>query len=227
VADYSQIELRIAAAVAPEPLMIEAYRAGADLHVRTAGIILDKPEGAITADERRLAKGVNFGLLYGQKADGLVRYLKTSYGTSISKLDADKFIRRFFRSYTGLQRWQQKARRTANDSSVREIRTRFGRRRIIPRGKYWQRYTAALNTPIQGGANDGLKLALLQLSQKLPADARIVSTVHDEIIVECRAGDADGVKIHVESAMKAAMEALYPEVPITVESKICTSWAEK
>jgi len=227
VADYSQIELRLAAAIAPEPLMIESYKLGADLHVRTAGIILNKEDEAVTPDERRLAKGINFGLLYGQRPDGLVRYLKTSYGLTITKSQSEKFIARFFGAYKGLRRWQQNAKRSANNPAIREIRTRFGRRRLIPKGKYWQRYTSALNTPIQGGSNDGLKLALLELSRKLPPGATIVSTVHDEIIVECNASDADLAKVHVESEMKSAVEVLYPEVPIIVESRVCNNWAEK
>jgi DNA polymerase I-like protein with 3'-5' exonuclease and polymerase domains len=227
VADYSQIELRLAAAIAPEPLMIESYNSGADLHVRTAGIILSKADEAVTPDERRLAKGINFGLLYGQRADGLVRYLKTSYGVTITKAESAKFISRFFGSYKGLRQWQQRAKRIAGNPATREIRTRFGRRRLLPKDKSWQRYTSVLNTPIQGGSNDGLKLALLELSRKLPAGARIVSTVHDEIIVECNASDADQVKVHVESEMKSAVGVLYPEVPIIVESRVCNNWAEK
>jgi DNA polymerase I len=227
VADYSQIELRLAAAIAPEPAMINAYKHGTDLHVRTASVILNKTEASVTQDERRLAKGINFGLLYGQRADGLVRYLKTSYDVTITKREAERFISRFFRAYKGLQRWHKRAARLANERSVREVRTSFGRRRLLPKDNWWQRYTSLLNTPIQGGSNDGLKLAMRELARDLGTGARLISTVHDELIIECNADGSDSVKALVVQTMKSTMEKLYPSVPIEIEAKVCASWADK
>ncbi len=228
-ADYSQIELRVAAAIAPEPLMLEAFQLGADLHVRTAAIVLNKPEDAVTVEERRMAKGINFGLLYGQRADGLVRYMKSEYQIKLTKQEAQQFISRFFAAYTGLKAWQEKARQFAINSAIAEVRTKFGRRRIIPRGlnKSWLRYTCALNMPIQGGCNDGLKIALARLAKELPAHSNIVSTVHDEIIVGAPANEATVVKDIVERTMIGAMTALYPVVPIEVNAKLVSNWGEK
>jgi DNA polymerase-1 len=227
VADYSQIELRIAAAIAPEPAMIAAYNAGTDLHLQTACVVLKKSQDDISTEERRLAKALNFGLLYGQTAKGLVRYLKSDFGISISEGDASRFMSRFFGAYSGLKAWQQKCKRLANNPAIRDVRTAFGRRRLLPRGEnqFWPRYTSALNMPIQGGCNDGLKRAMLQLSKVLPGRAQIVSTVHDELIVEAPVEQADAVKTIVEDEMIRAMEQLYPTVPIEVEAKIRETWS--
>lgn len=226
VADYSQIELRIAAAIAPEPAMIAAYNAGTDLHLQTAYLVLKKPYADISSEERRLAKALNFGLLYGQTPKGLVRYLKSDFGISISEAEANWFMVRFFGAYSGLRAWQQKCKRLAGNPAVREVRTEFGRRRLLPTGEkqFWQRYTSALNMPIQGGCNDGLKQAMLQLSKALPAGAQVISTIHDELIVEAPMEHADSVKAAVEHEMIRAMEQLYPTVPIQVEAQIRPAW---
>ena len=230
VADYSQIELRVAAAIAPEPAMIAAYKASADLHVQTARIILKKSsEEAVTSEERRLAKAINFGLLYGQSAKGLVGYLKSGFQISISEAEAKRFVARFFGVYSGLNAWQEKCRRLANDWATREIRSALGRRRLLPSGRdeFWPRYTCALNMPVQGGCGDGLKRAMLRLSKILPIRSQIVSAVHDELIVEAPVEEADAVKAVVEREMVDAMTNLYPTVRIEVEAKVCRTWGEK
>ena len=147
---------RLAAAIAGEPLMIQAYASGAGSPRPNRQHHPEQSRRNGDSGGTALAKGVNFGLLYGQRAEGLVRYLKTSYGTEITVLtQSEKFISRFFSSYKGLRHWHDRAKRSANNPAIpSEIRTRFGRRRFIPKGKYWQRYTSVLNTPIQGGSND-------------------------------------------------------------------------
>lgn len=225
-ADYSQIELRVAAAIAGETKMLEAYRSGADLHRRTAALVLGKSEDEVTKDDRQLAKAVNFGLIYGQSAAGLVDYAKSSYGVTMTEGEAERIREKFFRAYKGLAKWHDEMRALAN-RGYEETRTRLGRRRLMPKGsdKFWQRFSGGLNTPVQGGAADGLKHALVLLAEHLPAGAAIISTVHDEIIVRCAEADADAVKTIMETAMREAMAELYPEVPIVVEAHNGNTWA--
>ena len=227
VADYSQIELRAAAAIAGETKMIEAYRRGEDLHKATAAAVLGKAVEAVTKEDRQLAKAVNFGLLYGQSAPGLVRYAASSYGLTLPEKDAQKIREKFFRTYTALRHWHEKSRRVA-DNGVCEIRTMLGRRRLIPQeASAWERFTALVNTPVQGGCADGMKMALLQLATKLPPSTHIVSTVHDEIIVETPNAEAEEVLQLVKAVMVESMATLYPQVPIEVEAHVCANWGEK
>lgn len=226
-ADYSQIELRVAAALAGEQRMIDAYQSGADLHRRTAALVLGKEEDEVTKDDRQLAKAVNFGLLYGQSAKGLVQYAKTSYGVEMTEGEAERIRERFFRAYRGLATWHSDTRSQAG-KKLSETRTRLGRRRLMPQGEqyFWQRFSGGLNTPVQGGAADGLKEALILLSQKLPPEAFVLSTVHDEIIVECPHDQAGAVSRIMEDSMRQAMAAIYPEVPIEVEAHAGGTWAQ-
>jgi DNA polymerase-1 len=227
VADYSQIELRAAAAIAGETRMIEAYQAGADLHKLTAATVLDKDQGQVTKSDRQLAKAVNFGLLYGQSAKGLVRYAATSYGVTLDEDQASDIRQAFFRTYSRLRQWHGLSHNQA-EAGVTEVRTRTGRRRLIPTtASDWERFTALVNTPVQGGTADGMKHALILIDQRLPKSARIVSTVHDEVVVECHEGTAEQCREIITTAMVEAMAALFPEVPVEVEANICTTWAEK
>jgi DNA polymerase-1 len=227
VADYSQIELRAAAAIAGETKMIEAYKAGADLHKLTAATVLGKPEHEVTKPDRQLAKAVNFGLIYGQSAPGLVRYAATSYGVTMDEDEATRIRQAFFRTYSRLRQWHGTSHNQAEEG-ITEVRTRTGRRRLIPStASDWERFTAIVNTPVQGGTADGMKHALVLIHQRLPKSARIVSTVHDEVVVECREESAAECREIITTAMVEAMAALFPEVPVEVEANVCTTWAEK
>jgi DNA polymerase-1 len=227
VADYSQIELRAAAAIAGETRMIDAYNSGADLHKLTAATVLDKPEDQVTKSDRQLAKAVNFGLIYGQSAPGLVRYAATSYGVTLDEDQAFAIRTTFFRTYARLRQWHGTSHNQA-ESGVTEVRTRTGRRRLVPeKASEWERFTALVNTPVQGGTADGMKHALILIHERLPKTARIVSTVHDEVVVECREDSADECREIITTAMVEAMSALFPEVPVEVEANVCTTWAEK
>jgi DNA polymerase-1 len=227
VADYSQIELRAAAAIAGETRMIDAYKSGADLHKLTAATVLGKPEDQVTKSDRQLAKAVNFGLLYGQTAPGLVRYAASSYGVTLDEDQATDIRQAFFRTYSRLRQWHGLSHNQA-ESGVTEVRTRNGRRRIIPdNASAWERFTALVNTPVQGGTADGMKHALVLIHERLPESARIVSTVHDEVVVECLEDSADPCREIITTAMVEAMSALFPEVPVEVEANVCTTWAEK
>ena len=227
VADYSQIELRAAAVIATEEQMLKAFAEGKDLHSRTAGLILGKPEADVSKEDRKLAKAVNFGLLYGQSAQGLVRYAKATYGLDLTTVEAEQFRARFFNAYRGLQRWHAEARTNANVAT--EVRTISGRRRLLPTDpkRWWDRFSGLVNTVVQGSCADGLKQAMVELSRRLPAGAGIVSTVHDELIVETPESLAEETKRLVEECMVQAMRELFPEVPIEVEIRICSNWGEK
>ena len=227
VADYSQIELRAAAAIAGETKMIEAYRRGEDLHRQTAAIVLGKAPADVTKADRQLAKAVNFGLLYGQYAAGLVRYAASSYGVTLELEQAEDIRKAFFRTYGALRQWHGESHVKA-DEGIREVRTVSGRRRIIPPdASEWNRFTALVNTPVQGGCADGMKAAIVRLHHELPIEARLISTVHDELIVEAPEHLAADVCEQVSTVMREAMEKLFPAVPIEVEAHVCATWGEK
>jgi DNA polymerase-1 len=227
VADYSQIELRAAAAIAGETKMIDAYKAGADLHKLTAATVIGKPEDQVTKSDRQLSKAVNFGNLYGQSAQGLVKYAAGSYGVTLDEDQATDIRQAFFRTYSRLRQWHGLSHNQA-ESGATEVRTRSGRRRLIPgTASDWERFTALVNTPVQGGTADGMKQALVLIAERLPESARIVSTVHDEVVVECPEDSAAVCRGIITTAMVEAMSALFPEVPVEVEANVCTTWAEK
>jgi len=228
VADYSQVELRVAAVVANEERMIEAYKNGVDLHRQTASLVLDKPIKDVTKEDRQLAKAVNFGLLYGQSAKGLVAYAKKAYGVEMEYDRAREIHGRFFSAYNGLRKWHERSREAAS-KDLKSVRTVSGRVRWLPEGKdtEWIRFVGLLNTSVQGGSADALKQAMVNLADKLPSSASIVSTVHDELIVECASDAAEEIKALVETAMLDAVQTMFPGVRFEVEAGICDSWAEK
>lgn len=229
VADYSQIELRVAAVLSKDPLMLETFKSGDDIHRRTAAALLSKKPDEISAEERQKAKAVNFGFLFGQGARGFVQYAQESYGVNISHSDAKAFRNRWLRAFPGISNWQRRCERDAGSSSVREVRTLTGRRRFLPHGsdKGWKRKTTLLNTPVQGTAGDGLKRALLRVAREIPEDCQVVSSIHDEIIVECPEISAESVRRQVEAIMVEEMESLLKDVPVEVEANVCDSWDEK
>ncbi|HMO51214.1 MAG TPA: DNA polymerase [Kiritimatiellia bacterium] len=227
VADYSQIELRVAAAIAGEPKMIEAYRNGIDLHRLTAALVLEKQPETVTKDDRQLAKAVNFGLLYGQSARGLVKYAKSVYGVEMSEARSREIRERFFAGYPMLKAWQDKTQYASADAT--EIRTITGRRRLLLSGSEygWQRFASSLNTPVQGGSADGIKKAVILIAQRLPPDCGLVSTVHDELIALAPADKAEQAKQILVASMIEAMSALFPTVPVEVEAAIGQNWGAK
>ena len=225
VADYSQIELRAAAVLAGEERMIEAYRNKEDLHLKTAAVVLKRE---VTRADRQLAKAVNFGLLYGQGAEGLQRYARNSYGVEISRDQAEQIRSSFFDEYKSLRSWHAEAWNGVNHG-ILEVRTKLGRRRLLRMGadQKWNRFTALVNTPVQGSCADAMKIALIRIAERLPQDARLISTIHDEVIVESAAEKAEEVKQLIVEAMIEAMNELFPEVPTEVEAKICDNWGGK
>lgn len=220
LADYAQIELRVAAQFAGEARMLAAYRAGEDLHTLTASLLVGKPMEAVTKQQRQAAKAVNFGLIYGMGAAGLQQYAGQSYGVAMSLEEATRFRRRFFEAYPGIAAWHQRIQAGPGG----EGRTLTGRRFPISENPTLPELS---NTPVQGTAADICKLALSMLVDRLPEDTWIVATVHDEILLECPAQEADAVVAVLRGAMEDASLAILPAIPPAVDAHAATSWAEK
>jgi DNA polymerase I len=229
IADYSQIELRAAAYVSGDKRMIEAFVKGEDLHTKTASIVLGKSEKEISNEDRQLAKALNFGLLYGQSAEGLVRYAKTRYGVEMTEKQAAKTRAVFFKHYDGLARWHAKAWSEVECAEVEEGRTILGRRILInPEASNWECFQAKTNLVVQGACSDGLKLALCEIHHALPKDAEIIAVVHDEIIVEAIEAQAEQVKKLLSKLMVGVFDKLFKKkVAIEVDAKICENWGER
>ena len=208
--------------------MIEAFLKGEDLHIKTASIVLGKSEKEITNEDRQLAKALNFGLLYGQSAEGLVRYAKTRYGVEMTEKQAAKTRAVFFKHYDGLARWHAKAWGEVECTEVVEGRTILGRRRLInPEASNWDCFQAKTNLVVQGACADGLKLALCEIHKRLPRSVWIIAIVNNEIIVEAPEAKAEQVKKLLAKIMVSVFDKLFKkQVPIEVDAKICESWGE-
>jgi len=225
IADYSQIELRIAAKISGDKEMLGAYAEGQDLHTLTAQNLTGRTD--VSKDDRELAKAVNFGLLYGMGARGLQSYALRSYGVEMSLEEATLYRRRFFQTYPGLKGWHDDERRVWQRGDD-ETRTPTGRRRMDV-----ERLTDRLNAPIQGTGADGLKLALALLWERrgqCPCAVPVL-VCHDEVVVECDAQQAADAKAWLEKAMIEGMEAVLNgtdevHVPVEVEARIARSWEE-
>ncbi len=202
VADYGQIELRVAALVSGDQAMLAVYEQGEDLHRKTAAAFLGKEPGDVTKAERQIAKGINFGMLFGSGAKGLQAFCKSSYGVDLSLTQADKARTAFFQAYPGLSAWQKQTRQAAE--RAKQVRTPGGRVRALDRNIG----TECLNTPVQGGAAECLLAALAALT--LPDGAALVNVVHDELVVECEPKQAGAVSAEVERAMVAGFLAIFP-----------------
>jgi DNA polymerase I-like protein with 3'-5' exonuclease and polymerase domains len=216
-ADYSQIELRLAAKIADDGFMQKVYACGHDLHTKTARLLLGKEE--VTKGDRQLAKAVNFGLLYGMGPHTLRVYARTNYGVEMTPEQASKYRSAFFAAYPGLRRWHAKAGRSKE--TPLETRTLAGRRRHTV-----LRFTEKLNTPVQGTGADGLKRALGLLWERRDQcpGAVPVLVVHDEIVVEADADKAEAAAVWLKQAMVDGMAPLAAPVPVEVEVKIGPSW---
>ena len=223
-ADYSQIELRIAAKISGEPRMIQAYQNGQDLHTLTASLLLHKPTSDIAGDERRLAKAVNFGLIYGMQAHGFQTYARTNYGVSLSLLKAEQHREQFFSTYAGLTEWHDRVKQDQADS----CRTLGGRLR------QWEGeapFTEIINAPVQGTSADITKLAIANFQaarDALPGlEAKLLMQVHDEIVIEVPASQAERAGQLLVKAMLEAGQHFLEEMPVEVEAVICEDWAGK
>jgi DNA polymerase-1 len=215
--DYAAIEMRLAAEVAGDARLIEAFDSGADVHRLTAASITGRPVSAITKAERQAGKLCGFGLLYGMGSAGLRRYAKAVYGVEMSDDEATAYRERFFETYDGLRRWHR-----SQSDGVIETRTLAGRRRLGV-----ERFTEKLNSGIQGSGADGLKLALGLLYEtrgEVPSAAPVL-TVHDEIVLECDRQDAEQARVWLERCMREGMAELLKRVSIEVEGQIGRDWS--
>ena len=220
VADYSQIELRVATQISQDKRMIEVYQNGEDLHRLTASLLTETPITEVTNEQRQAAKSVNFGLLFAMGAKGLQDYAKNAYGVNMSSEEASKFRERFFQSYSGFARWY----RGIQNIQTRELRTLGGRRRIY--NGYFAPFPECLNTPIQGGAADISKLAFSQLPNALRGEqAKVVGFIHDEFLIETPGENAETVLSIVVQTMEQAGRQYLTDVPVVAEAVIADSWA--
>jgi DNA polymerase I-like protein with 3'-5' exonuclease and polymerase domains len=215
--DYSQIEVRIIAAIAQDRVMLEAFRTGADLYKRTAAAVLGIAEAEVSPEQRQLAKVLVLGLMYGMGAQTLAAHA-AGYGVGLTVEQAAQYRDRFFAVYSGLRRWHR-----AQPDGTMTTRTLTGRTRANV-----ETFMQKINSPIQGTASDGLKAALARLwryRHEAPT-ARLVATVHDEIDTVCPAEDREHVAEWLSRHMVAAMEEIVGcAVPIVAEATIGRDWA--
>ena len=219
-ADYSQIELRILAHMSGDERLIEAYREAQDIHAITASQVFHIPLDQVTPLQRRNAKAVNFGIVYGISAFGL------SEGLSISRTEAMEYIEKYFETYPGVKKFLDGLVEQAKEQGY--VTTLFGRRRPIPELKsprtraFGER--VAMNSPIQGTAADIMKIAMVAVDRELRRrnmESRIVLQVHDELLVEARESEAEEVVRILEDKMKHAADL---KVSLEVEAKTGRSW---
>jgi len=218
-ADYSQVELRILAHISQDADLIETFRRGADIHRATASKMFNIPENALTPDQRRAAKTINFGVLYGMSA------FRLSNELNIPTAQAKDFIDAYFARYPKIQEYLDRTLQEARATG--KVTTLFGRVRYIPEihnKSFTVRGNAermATNAPIQGTAADILKLAMIALDERLGGDARMLLTVHDEIVIEVAEGGVE----KVAGIVKETMENIYPlAVPLAVDTHWGRSW---
>ena len=222
IADYSQIELRVAAQITQDQRMIEAYRSGEDLHRLTASLLTEIVIAEVTDEQRQAAKAVNFGLLYAMGSKALRDYARNNYQVEISLVQAEEFKDKFFDSYHGFASYFERVKA----QKLKQIKTLSGRVRHYKMG--FAPLTQALNTPIQGSAADIIKRALADLpAQLIDTPAQIVACIHDEIILEVEEAQAETAKQILEQVMVTAGEHYLTDVPVVVEATMADSWAGK
>ena len=226
--DYSQIEVRIIAKVLEEERLLELFRRGADLYRSTAAELLGIEEGEVTGEQRKLAKALVLGMLYGLSAYGLPTYAFKNYGIKMTPLEAEEHVDSFYALYPELAAYHKDVLEELSTNGYVDQVTLAGRRRdgITNRNE-------AINAPIQGAAADGLKMAMAEVHRRLRkfnGTAFIVATIHDELLVECDEADGAEVLDLVEHAMVETMHELVNEhdqqVPITVEGRVTKVWTK-
>jgi DNA polymerase-1 len=217
-ADYSQLQLRIAAKGANDGAMLNAYARGEDLHTVTARQLTGKAD--VSKGDRQLAKAVIFGLLFGLGPGGLRQYARAHFNLEVSEAEAKDHARAFFAKYRGLKSWHREARW----SPATECRTLAGRRRLLDEKTP---YTHRLNSPVQGSEADGSKAAMALLWERrdqCPGAFPVIFN-HDEIVVEADAGQAEAARAWLVAAMVDAMAPLLDPVPAVVETRTARTWA--
>ena len=226
-ADYSQIEIRVAAEVSGDSNMLKAYRDGIDIHKLTASNITGKSIEDISKKERQMGKALGLGLLFGLGAEKFVHYIRKGYpGLSTTLEDSKKAIKSYRELYSEFRQWQLDQ---ANDCGSKLLAvTPCGKLRRLPVDSY---YGSGLNHPIQGGAAEVILYALIFLYEAFQRNglkALLVNCVHDEILVECPDDEVEDVRWHMDYAMKLAYKTVFPN-GITnklVEIGVGKTWSE-
>ncbi|MCF1715490.1 DNA polymerase I [Flavihumibacter sp. RY-1] len=225
-ADYSQIELRIVAAISGDPNMCEAFRQGKDIHTATAAKVYGIDEADVTKDMRRKAKSVNFGIIYGQGAFGLADNL------GISRTEAKEIIDNYKKEFSGITRYMDETVNFAKEHGY--VQTLMGRKRWlrdINSSNFTVRGFAernAINSPIQGSAADMIKLAMTSLHaaiKKAGLKSKMILQVHDELVFDARKDEVDQLKPLILECMQSALP-LPNEVPVIAEVGQGTNWLE-
>ena len=223
-ADYSQIELRIMAHLSGDETLLDAFANGQDIHRATAAEVFRADIEEVDADQRRAAKAINFGLIYGMSAFGLAKQLEISRG------EAQDYINLYFARYPGVKNYMDTTRASAKEAGY--VETVFGRRLYLPdinaRNAQMRQYAerTAINAPMQGTAADIIKYAMIATDEWLTqskADARIIMQVHDELVLEVKAGEADKIGKEISRLMTDAAEL---SVPLEVDVGVGNSWEE-
>jgi DNA polymerase-1 len=224
-ADYSQIELRILAHLSQEPHLLEAFRRGEDIHSATARAMYGVPEvEKVTPEQRRIAKILNFGVIYGLGAHGVAMQ------TDLTRQQGQQFIDMYFGKYPGVRDYIAKTKQEAHARGYAE--TIMGRRRRLPdlksasQGHRAAAERVAINMPIQGTAADVIKIAMVNIDgeiRKRKMRSRMIIQVHDELIFEVAPGELDEVREMAVTMMPAAMQL---SVPLTVETKLGKTWGD-
>jgi DNA polymerase-1 len=223
-ADYSQIELRIMAHLSGDKGLLDAFSRGEDVHRHTAAEVFDTPVADVSSEQRRYAKVINFGLIYGMSAFGLAQNL------SIERAAAASYMDKYFARYPGVAQYMQLTRDLARDRGY--VETVFGRRLYLPEiksGNGARRQgaeRAAINAPMQGTAADLIKLAMIAVQQAIDEQHRascIVMQVHDELVFEVPEGELDWARDAVPRAMASVAEL---KVPLLAEVGVGNNWDE-
>jgi DNA polymerase-1 len=221
-ADYSQIELRIMAHISGDEGLLKAFRDGVDVHRATAGEVFDTPYDDVTGDQRRAAKAINFGLMYGMSAFGLARQLDIERG------EAQTYMDTYFARYPGVRDFMERTREQAREQGY--VETLFGRRLYLPdiKASNMQRRQgaerAAINAPMQGTAADIIKRAMIRVDEwlrKEHPDTHLTMQVHDELVLDVPESDLEAVKQGVIDIMSGAAEL---DVPLVVEAGHGENW---
>ena len=224
-ADFSQIELRVAAELSRDAAMLNAYRNGIDLHALTGSLISKKRLKDVTKADRQMAKAFNFGLLFGLGAKKFSHYAKKSYGVDVSQEEATESIKIFRQTYAGYRAWQLRQADACGETL--KVTTPCGKlRRLDPANSYG----TSMNTPIQGGAAEVMLNSLIRVHKRLQdfSDVRLVNVVHDEVLLECLPHKAAAAKSILEHSMLEGYLDVFPN-GITrnlVDAKIGFSWGE-
>ena len=223
--DYSQIELRIVAHMAQDEAMLAAFRSGQDIHATTAAAVFGVPLEAVSKEQRRRAKAINFGLIYGMSAFGLTR------STELTLAEAEDFVSTYFKQFPGIKRFLDETRRLATSQGY--VETLLGRRRYFPglksqlnKNMKSREEREAINAPIQGTAADIMKLAMFRIPGKLKEaglNGQMLLQVHDEVVIECPYAEL----VKTARLIAQTMESAYSlNIPLSTDARWGLNWGE-